>query len=245
VKNGRTVDGNFAGRADQAWLPSPTYAMLETVSDHVPVSHVLFDLDGTLIDTVELILTCYRQTFESHRGAVPPDEAWLAGMGTPLRAQFRGFTDDPAELEAMVKTYGELNRNQHDALIREFPGVFNSVQALADRHLGMGIVSSKLRAGCLRGLARCRLDGFFRIIVAADDVQRHKPDPAPVYRALELLGADPAHTIFVGDSPHDLVAGRAAGVQTAAALWGPFPRRALEDERPDYLLSHPKELISL
>jgi pyrophosphatase PpaX len=219
--------------------------MLETVSDHSPFSHVLFDLDGTLIDTVELILTCYRQTFEIHRGSAPPDDAWLAGMGTPLRTQFRGFTNDSAELEAMVKTYGDLNRKHHNSLIREFPGVYDAVQSLADRKLGMAIVTSKLRAGCLRGLARCRLEGFFRIIVAADDVPRHKPDPTPVHRALDLLGADPASTIFVGDSPHDLVAGRAAGVRTAAVLWGPFPRRALEDEEPDYLLSDPTQLASI
>jgi pyrophosphatase PpaX len=219
--------------------------MLEAVPDHSPFSHVLFDLDGTLIDSVELILTCYRQTFEIHRGMAPPDDAWLAGMGTPLRTQFRGFTNDVAELEAMVKTYGDLNRKQHDALIREFPGVYNAVQALADRKVGMGIVTSKLRAGCLRGLARCRLDGFFRVIVAADDLPKHKPDPAPVQMALDLLEADPASTIFVGDSPHDLVAGRAAGIHTAAVLWGPFPRRALEQEEPDYFLSDPAQLASL
>ncbi len=205
----------------------------------------LFDLDGTLIDSVELILTTYRHTLMVHRGAVPGDEVWLKGLGTPLWDQFRLFTDDPAEIEAMVATYREYNLAHHDAMVKRYPGATEAVRTLRERGKKLGVVTSKLRAGTLRGLRVGGFDGLFDVLVGADDVDRHKPDPAPVRRALELLTAEPSTTVFIGDSPHDLVSGRAAGVRTAAALWGPFPREWLEPHQPDYWLREPGEITAL
>lgn len=209
------------------------------------ISTVLFDLDGTLIDSVELILSSYRHTLQRHRGMVPPDEVWLEGLGTPLWEQFRHFTDDPAEVEAMVATYRAHNLEHHDAMVRTFPGVREAVDTLRSRGVALGVVTSKLRSGTLRGLAHCGFDGRFEVLVCADDVTRPKPHPEPVERALALLGATPGTTLFVGDSPHDLAAGRAAGVLTGAALWGPFPRDWLQRHDPDFWFTTPAELSEL
>ena len=205
----------------------------------------LFDLDGTLIDSIDLILSSYRHTLAKHRGSVPPDEVWLAGVGTPLRAQFRQFTEDPAEIEELVSTYTEHNLANHDSLVREYPGVREAVLALAADGVKLGVVTSKKRRGAGMGLARGGFDGLFEVVVAADDVERHKPDPEPVTRAIELLGSAPTETVFVGDSPYDLVAGRAAGVATAAVAWGPFSRADLEAESPDYWVDDAAQLTSL
>lgn len=205
---------------------------------------VLFDLDGTLIDSVELILSSYRHTLQVHRGEIPPDDVWLAGLGTPLWVQFRHFTDDPAEIDAMIATYREHNLAHHDAMVRPYPGVKEAVRTLRDR-ARLALVTSKLRSGALRGLDRVGMGDWFEVVVAADDVERTKPDPEPVLRALEALGAPAARAVFVGDSPHDLVAGRAAGVRTAAVLWGPFPRRQLAEARPDYWIEDPDALGGL
>jgi pyrophosphatase PpaX len=205
----------------------------------------LFDLDGTLIDSVDLILTSFRHTMARHLGHVPPEDTWLHGLGTPLRAQFRRFTDDPALIETMMRTYQEHNAAHHDALVREYPGVRDAVLALRERGARLGVVTSKKRDSSGRGLARCRFDGVFDVVITADDVERHKPDPYPVQRALELSGAEPPETVFVGDSPHDLVAGRGAGVATAAVLWGPFPRAALEPHAPTHWVREPSELLTL
>lgn len=210
-----------------------------------PLTAYLFDLDGTLIDSIDLILQSYRHTLRTHRGSVPPDPVWLAGVGTPLRAQFRAFTEDPVELEAMVETYRQYNYEHHDRLVREYPGVVDAVRTLKQRGARLGVVTSKMRAGCIRGLAACGFGGLFEVLVGADDVEKHKPDPAPVQRALAQLNADPTATVFVGDSPHDLVAGRAAGVRTAAVLWGPFSRHHLESHGPDYWLERPEEITRL
>jgi len=205
----------------------------------------LFDLDGTLIDSIELILSSYRHTAERHLGKVPPEEEWIAGIGTPLWVQFRRFTDDQAEIDAMVATYREHNLANHDQMVREYPGVRDAVFALEERGTRLGLVTSKKREGSLRGLASCGFDGLFGVLVTADDVERHKPDPEPVLQALRLLDADPDSTVFVGDSPHDMAAGRAAGVAIAAVTWGPFDREALAAHDPDHWVDDRAQLPGL
>lgn len=212
---------------------------------HPQLETYLFDLDGTLIDSVDLILSTFRHMMVTHRGAAPDREVWLKGLGTPLWNQLREFTQDPDEIEAMTATYRAFNQEHHDAMVRRYPGLLEAVSRLKTRGRKLGVVTSKMRAGTVRGLGCCGLDGLFDILVGADDVDRHKPDPAPVLRAVELLRADPASTVFIGDSPHDLASGRAAGVRTGAALWGPFPREWLQPYEPDYWLQTPGEIVAL
>jgi pyrophosphatase PpaX len=206
---------------------------------------ILFDLDGTLIDSVQLILESYRHTLASH--GIPPrtDEEWLRGVGTPLAAQFAPWQDDQGTLEAMIATYREYNLANHDRMVREFPGVVETVRAVRARRLKTGLVTSKARSGALRGLRLVGLEDAMDVLVCADEVTNAKPHPEPVAKAVELLGADPATTLFVGDSIHDLNSGRAAGVRTAAVLWGPFSRAHLASGKPDYWLEHPRDLLTL
>lgn len=211
----------------------------------LPFRAYLFDLDGTLIDSVELILRSYRHTVELHLGSVPPDEVWLEGMGTPLWRQLAAFSENAQVVEAMIATYRDYNRRHHDQLVGEFPGARQAVETLRDCGAKLGVVTSKLRASARRGLAICGLEGIFPVVIGADDVDRHKPDPTPVLRALEELGVEASETIFIGDSPHDLAAGRAAGVSTGAALWGPIARHLLEPHQPDYWFEHPSDIVTL
>ena len=209
------------------------------------LSTFLFDLDGTLIDSIELILRSYRHTMRAHRGLEPPDEMWMQGLGTPLRVQFRHWTEDPAEIEAMVATYRAYNLEHHDELVRPYEGVVAAVRDLRRKGRTLGLVTSKMREGALRGLELAGLEDHFELIVGADDVTHPKPHPEPVLKALEQLGAPAADTVFIGDSRHDIECGRAAGVKTAAVLWGPFDRTHLADLAPDYWLEKPEDLATL
>ena len=209
------------------------------------LSTFLFDLDGTLIDSIELILRSYRHTLRTHRGHEPADEVWMNGLGTPLWVQFRHFTEDAAEIEAMVATYRAYNLAHHDELVRPYDGVVDAVRALERAGKTLGLVTSKLRSGAARGLRLAGLEDAFGVTVGADDVSHPKPHPEPVLTALERLGAPAAGAVFIGDSRHDLVCGRAAGVKTAAALWGPFDRSHLDDLEPDYWLERPADLTLL
>ncbi len=206
---------------------------------------VLFDLDGTLIDSVRLILDSYHHTLATHELPARTDEHWLQGMGTPLRVQFKDWAHDPARLEAMILTYREYNLLHHDNRIAPYPGVIEMMTTIRAHGLGTGLVTSKNREGALRGLRVSGLEGTMEVIVGADDVTHPKPHPEPVLRALEQLDASPRETLFVGDSVHDMESGRQAGVSTAAALWGPFTREHLTGSQPDHWLERPSDLMAL
>jgi pyrophosphatase PpaX len=209
------------------------------------VRAVLYDFDGTLADSTELIMRCYRHTMATHLGEAPPDEEWLRGFGTPLETQIARFARDAAEHDAMLETYRAHQDELHDTLVRPFPGAAETVAELARRGVPLALVTSKLRRGTLRGMELCGLTEHFPVIITPEDVRNPKPHPEPVLAALERLGVAPAEAVFVGDSPHDMVSGRAAGTRTAAALWGPFAREALLAERPDVLLHRQEDVLAL
>lgn len=206
---------------------------------------VLYDFDGTLADSTELIMRSYRHTMSCHLGDCPPDADWLSGFGMTLESQIGRFARSPAEAAAMLATYREFQDGLHDELLRPFPGAAETVAELERRGIALAIVTSKHRRSALRGMELCGIVRHFDVVVTPEDVANPKPHPEPVLQALERLGARADETLFVGDSPHDVAAGRAAGTRTAAALWGPFPRRALEDAAPDALLSAQDEVLRL
>ena len=204
-------------------------------------------IDGTIIDSIELILRSYRHTIALHRShePMPPDDMWIQGLGTPLWAQFGQITEDKEEIEAMVQTYRTYNLTHHDALVKPYEGVVDEIRRLKNSGKRLGVVTSKLRDGAMRGLRVSGLDDAFDVVIGCDDVTRAKPHPEPVLKAVAELGVKPTETVFVGDSRHDMESGRAAGVKTAAVLWGPFDRADLEDLSPDYWLEKPQDLREL
>jgi len=206
---------------------------------------VLFDLDGTLADSIGLILRCYRHTIRTHLGIEPEDADWLAGLGQPLHVQFAGFARSADEVQAMVDTYVGYQRTVHDDLVRPFPGVGAVLDRLVAAGTRLGIVTSKRREIALRTLHVCGLADRFDPIVTPEDVTRPKPDAEPVLVALRALGnPDRWRVLMVGDAPVDVRCGRAAGIRTAGALWGPFSRAALEQVRPDVLLESIEDLLA-
>jgi pyrophosphatase PpaX len=206
---------------------------------------ILFDLDGTLIDSVRLILDSYHHTLRSH--GLPPrtDEDWLRGLGTPLIVQFSDWSSDPATLQALIATYREYNLEHHDRMVSVYPGVVAAVTAIRAAGVRTGLVTSKNRSGALRGLALAGMEQMMDVLVCADEVTNPKPHPEPVEKAVRTLGGDVRETVYVGDSIHDMLSGRAAGVRTAAALWGPFGRSHLDGAAPDVWLESPSDLPGL
>ena len=210
-----------------------------------PIRAVLYDFDGTLADSTELIMRCYRHTMTTHLGECPPDEAWLAGFGTPLETQIARFARNPEEHDAMLATYREHQDELHDVLLQPFPGAAETVAELERRGVALALVTSKLRRSTLRGMDLCGITRHFPVIITPEDVRNPKPHPEPVLAALERLGVDASEAVFVGDSPHDIAAGRAAGTRTAAARWGPFPLEALLAEQPHVLLERQEDVLAL
>jgi pyrophosphatase PpaX len=217
----------------------------------VTVRAVLFDLDGTLVDTTELILASCAHTFERHLGMTPSREAVIATFGRSLpevlweMAYEAGLPDPDVVAAAMLATYREHNDTVHDELIRPFEGIEPMLALLRASGRRLGLVTSKREGAARRGLARYGLERFFDVLVFHDDTSRHKPHPDPLLAAAGRSGVAPAETAYVGDSVHDIVAGRAAGMLTVAALWGPFPRAELDAAGPSLVAATPAEVIDL
>ena len=210
-----------------------------------PPTAVLFDLDGTLIDSVELIVNSALYAFEKCGHPPPAAEDWLADVGLPLRTMFGRFISDESAMDQLIAGYREYQLANHDRLVRPYDEVTTTLTALRDGGHAVAVVTSKSEPLARRGLTHVGLDGFFDVIVGLESCTRHKPDPEPVHVALDRLGLRPTDAAFVGDSPHDMAAGRAAGVITVAALWGPFTRAQLAPTEPDYYIERMGALVPI
>jgi pyrophosphatase PpaX len=206
---------------------------------------VLFDLDGTLIDSIGLIVDAMHHAFEGFTGTIPADSAWMAGIGTPLYKQLALYARSPEELEVLREKYRAFQFIHHDNVIKQYPGTSAVLENLHGRGLVMGIVTSKGNELAQRGLDLTGLAKFLPVVIGADSVTKHKPEPEPVLLALEKLGVRPGEALMVGDSPHDISSGNAAGVRTVGALWGPFTREQIAVAKPTYWLTNIGEFPSL
>lgn len=207
---------------------------------------VLFDLDGTVVDTVELIRASFRHATRTVLGRVLPDEEIMRFVGQPLMAQMRQLSEEHAK--ELYDAYREHNHRVHDEMIREYEGVQEMLEALRRHGRHIGLVTSKSSKPTAMAFRSLDLKRYFDVVITADDTKKHKPDPEPLLTCLErlaLVGApgDPAAAIYVGDSPFDVQAGKAAGMATAAVTWGIFSRAALEAARPTYVLQRPGDVV--
>jgi len=218
----------------------------------------LFDFDGTLVNTTPLILRSFHATWQQVCGLRCEDAEYIATFGLPLPVAFEQMTERfaaegriprPAQaaslVEELIATYRSFNERWHDEMIEPFDGIAETLPKLQARGWQLGIVTSKKRVGLERGLRIFQMTDLFDVTICAEDSTIHKPQPEPLLLAMRKLEANPDETIYIGDSTHDLIAGRAAGVRTAAAGWGPFPLEALQQLQPDYLLRKPEELLEV
>ncbi|WP_413307234.1 pyrophosphatase PpaX [Bacillus sp. 1P10SD] len=207
------------------------------------ITTVLFDLDGTLIDTNELIITTYLHTLEKYYPSKYQREDVLPFLGPTLHEVFGNM--DPDRVEEMVSEYRAFNIANHDELVKEFVGVKETVQRLKDRGYKLGIVTTKRHDVTLKGLRLMELEEYFEVIVAYDHVEKVKPDPEPIFKALEQLNSTPEEAIMVGDNFHDILAGKNAGTTTAGVAWSIKGREYVAKYEPDYLLENMKDLLTI
>lgn len=204
---------------------------------------VLFDLDGTLLDSAELIMTAFEDTVQANLHQTI-DRAEILGMWSrPIRERIHALAPDRDE--KLAQDYLRRYLALHDQYARLFPGIPDVLETLRQRGYAMGIVTSKRRETTQAAVSGFRLDRWCTVIIVDEDVARHKPDPEPIRVAASRLGIPVAETLMVGDSPLDIAAGHRASAGTAAALWGTVEASLLLAEAPDHRLSRPEDLLSL
>ena len=203
---------------------------------------ILFDLDGTLIDTNELINESFRHTFKQF-GLEYTHEEILAFNGPPLQVTFEKIDLDKAE--AMISTYRKHNLAHHDSYVKAFPNVKDTLELLKESGLKLGIVTTKMRKTAIRGMKLTGIYDYFDTIIGLDDITNAKPHPEPVLTAMKYLNADPETTLMIGDNSHDIESGQNAGVKTAGVSWSLKGEEALRKYNPTYMLQDMKDLIEI
>jgi pyrophosphatase PpaX len=202
---------------------------------------VLFDLDGTVIDSGAIILASMRHAAKEVLGADVPDEELMAAVGGPgLEAQMHALAPD--RVEELVTVYRAHNEPLHEGLAC-CAGMDDLLVRLKDEGRRLGIVTAKRRITVELAFAQIPIEHLFETVVGGDETECHKPDPEPLLLALERMGARPEEAAYVGDAPFDVKAARAGGLFSVGVTWGGIhSRERLEAESPDALVDNPEEL---
>lgn len=211
----------------------------------MPLRAVLFDFDGTLVDTTELIYQSMRHAAGEVLGYEPPREVLMQYVGQPLQRQMELL--DAERAGELAAAYQAHNEAYHDHYIREFPGVPEALSRVREAALRSAVVTSKRRP-----MVRMAVDAFPELgdlvehFVTAEDTGLHKPHPDPLLKALELLGGmDPYHAAYIGDSPYDMAAADAAEMLSVGVSWGAFSEETLRAAGADYVLDNLPEAVEL
>ncbi len=207
-----------------------------------PPRAILFDLDGTLIDSIELIVQSFQHATETHMGTPLPREEIIPTIGRSLVGELERIA--PNNGPALLATYRTFMFANHDAFVTVYPGIVEMLAAIRARGIPMGIVTSKARLSAAPSFERFLLDREMAIVVVEDDTTRHKPYPDPLLHAAAALDLPPTACWYIGDSTHDMIAARAAGMTGIGAAWGPYARTILEP-LADALAETPADVLTL
>ena len=205
---------------------------------------VIFDLDGTLADTVNLIVESYQHAFRTVMGREEDPDVIRSWIGRPLSSAFRDHA--PEHADQLYATYLSWNADNTERLIRSYEGARDVLVALNEAGAKVGVATSKRRESAQQAMDLLGLSPHVSALVALEDTELHKPEPAPLLLAMERLGeSHPSRAAYVGDAVVDVLAGKAAGMATIAVTWGAGVRANLDKVRPDGIATTPPELRDL
>ncbi|MEK4463581.1 MULTISPECIES: pyrophosphatase PpaX [Paenibacillus] len=206
---------------------------------------VLFDLDGTIVDTNELIISSFMYALKDNGLAPLTREEIIPHMGTTLQQQMRVFSGLEDVNGTLEKSYRSYNNEHHDELVRSFPLVKETIEELSRRGIKLGIVTTKIRPTTIKTLERFDLLKYMNTIVTVNDVTEPKPHPEPVLTAVHNLGVDPRKTLMIGDSAVDIQSAKAAGVYAAGVSWSLKGEDTLRKYDPDFIIHNMKDIIEI
>lgn len=204
--------------------------------------YILFDLDGTLIDTNQLIIDSFKHTYKTHLNKDIEEKEILQYFGEPLITTLRRYS--PENAQELYDTYINYNESIHDDNVSLCCNIKECLEQLKELGCVMAVVTSKRSKMAHQGLELFDILKYFSEVITVDDTTEHKPHPAPVLKALEKLGAAPEDAIMVGDSIFDIQCAHNAGVKAVQVTWGAALEH-LEQEPPDYLVDNAIEIVDI
>ncbi|MEC0208956.1 pyrophosphatase PpaX [Paenibacillus ehimensis] len=208
------------------------------------IQTVLFDLDGTIVDTNELIIQSFLHTFEGITAEPVTREHIVPNMGRPLIEQMMFFSGRE-QVDDLVKKYRTFNIAHHDELVREFPHVRETLAKLHAAGVKLGVVTSKIRQTTEMGLKLTGLYDYFGTIVTVDDVGKAKPDPEGIHKAVRELGGDLSTALMVGDSHYDIEAAHNAGIPSVAVAWSLKGTEYLKQYKPTHIIQDMRDIVPI
>ncbi|MBO3387378.1 pyrophosphatase PpaX [Clostridium perfringens] len=207
------------------------------------IKAVLFDLDGTLINTNDLILKSFKHTFKTMLDLEPTEEEITMNYGRPLQEIFKSY--DENRIEEMINCYRKINLELHDDECKEFADVDLMLQTLKNKEIKIGVVTSKKSDMAERGAKLMGIFKYFDTFITPEVTIKHKPEGEPVLKACENLGVSPSEALMVGDSPYDILAGKNAGAKTCGVKYTALPIEKLQESKPDFYVDKPLEILEL
>lgn len=202
----------------------------------------LFDIDGTILNTGEYIFQAYKYTMALYFKKEITWEDVVPVLGLPFKECY-GILTNLEEVDYLMETHHQYQiKNSHS--VKAYENTLKTLRELKKAGVAIAAVTSHTGELLIRNLKIANLDKYFKIIVTPTDVEKPKPDPESVFKALEILKVKPDKAVFIGDSPADIQAGKAAGVKTVAALYG-FHGGKLRESNPDYTVDDIKDILPI
>ena len=207
------------------------------------IKAVLFDLDGTLIDTNKLIMDSFKKAFKEILDIEPPEEEIAMLFGRPLVKTLGQYSEE--RVNDLVKTYRDYNESNHDNMCNTFEGVKEMLIQLKDMGIKTAIVTSKRVSLAKRGMEISGILHLMDVIISPESTEKHKPNAEPALKACEILEIKPSEAIMVGDATYDILCGKSAGCKTIGVKYTAIPLDELRQASPDYFIDKPMEVIEI
>lgn len=210
------------------------------------INTILFDFDGTIMDTNSLIINSWQHTFRKVEGKERPEADIVETLGEPLALSMKKLLPG-IPVEEAIEIYREYQYGNFGDEIRVFPGMRELIFELKNQGFKMGIVTSRLTGTTLQGLEKFGIKECFEAVVTCDHTDKHKPDPEPVYIALEILGSKPEESMMIGDSKFDILCAKNAGVTSVLVGWAIALAEAdrIGEWKPTHIIHRAEDLFEL
>lgn len=209
------------------------------------IKAVLFDLDGTLLNTNEVIYMSFKHIFSEVLNLNLSEEEIKSNYGKPLEVSLKKYVKDEEELNRVIHEYRTFNEMHHDNMCKPFVGAVELLKELKKLGIKTAIVTSKRKGLAVKGLTIGNMLEYMDVVISPEDTEKHKPNPEPAIKACEVLGVEPSEAIMVGDSSYDLICGKEAGCLTCGVEYTALDINVLLEVNPTYMVKEPLEILDI